>query len=409
MKRITDATLKAAKPRKRSYRINAGEKLFLEVRPTGKKYWRFRYRTNNGKDTFKSLGEYPYITLSEARKKAEELNEKLKKGLPIEEEKHTFEDLFNEWLELNKSKYNPSTLKTKLSIYERDIKPYIGNMDIKDITSVMIINCLKKIAARGALVTMEKAKTIIHYVYEIAISKNIVTSDPTTSINSALPKREEKNYPAIIAPKKLRKFLIDLDNYPGHYFTKLALKFLVTTFVRPGMVRSLEWCDIEIDKKLWFVPAEKMKNKREHIVPLSDQTIEILQEVYKITSDCNYVFPSPINFSKMMSENTLNQALRRMEYTNEEVVSHSFRQTASTLLNEMGWPPHVIEKQLAHEDKNKVRRAYNKAEYLEIRKEMMQFWADYLDELKSAEKPFLKRIKGSNSFILNIETEYVSA
>lgn len=222
MKKITDATLRAAKPAEKIYRFSAGEKLFFEVRPNGKKFWRFRYRNINGKDTFKSLGEYPYITLSEARKKAEKLNERLKKGLPIEEEKHTFEDLFNEWINLKKDRYAPSTMKTKLSIYERDIKPSLGGMDIKDITSIMIINCLKKIANRNTLVTMEKAKTIIHYVYEIAISKNIVNFDPTISINSAIPRYKEKNYPAITDPSKLKEFLTALDNYPGHYITKLA-------------------------------------------------------------------------------------------------------------------------------------------------------------------------------------------
>ncbi|MGA1863234.1 tyrosine-type recombinase/integrase [Deferribacter thermophilus] len=409
MKRITDATLRAAKPKKKIYRINVGEKLFLEVRPTGNKFWRFRYRDQNGKDTYKSLGEYPYVSLSKARQEAEKLNERLKRGLPLEEEKRTFDDLFNEWVELNRDSFVPSTLETKLSIYNRDIKPYLGNMDIKDITSKRIIDCLKKIAARDTLVTMKKAKTIIHYVYELAISKDIVTSDLTTTINSSLPKYKEKNYPAITEPAKLKKLIIDIDNYRGHYITKLALKFLMITFVRPGMVRSLEWCDIDFENKLWFVPADKMKIKRDHIVPLSDQAVSILKKAQKITGDSNYVFPSPIDFDKMLSNNTLNQSLRRMGYTKKEHVSHSFRQTASTLLNEMGWPPYVIEKQLAHEDKNKVRRAYNKAEYLEIRKEMMQFWADYLDELKKAEKPFLKRIINSDSFIENFKTEYVSA
>ncbi|BAI79785.1 phage integrase [Deferribacter desulfuricans SSM1] len=408
MKRITDATLRAAKPKKKIHRINVGEKLFLEVRPTGNKFWRFRYRDQNGKDTYKSLGEYPYVSLSKARQEAEKLNERLKRGLPLEEEKRTFDDLFNEWVELNRDSYDPSTLETKLSIYNRDIKPYLGNMDIKDITSKRIIDCLKKIADRDTLVTMKKAKTIIHYVYELAISEDIVTSDLTTTINSSLPKYKEKNYPAITEPAKLKKLIVDIDNYRGHYITKLALKFLMITFVRPGMVRSLEWCDIDFENKLWFVPADKMKIKRDHIVPLSDQAVSILKKAQKITGDSNYVFSSPIDFDKMLSNNTLNQALRRIGYTKKEHVSHSFRQTASTLLNEMGWPPYVIEKQLAHEDKNKVRRAYNKAEYLEIRKEMMQFWANYLDELKNAEKPFLKRIINSDSFIENFKTEYVS-
>ncbi|KAA0259078.1 DUF4102 domain-containing protein [Deferribacter autotrophicus] len=412
MKKITDAKIRSLKPKSKNYRINVAERLFLEVRKNGKKFWRYRYKKNNGKYTMKSLGEYPHILLADAKKKAGELTERLEKGLPIDGINSSFGNLFYEWLE--KQDYEETTKESKIRIFEKDIAPYLGKIDVNDITPQLLIACFKRIENRKAYEIIKKAKIICNKVFEYAIALGITDRNPVSLIGGALPSRAERNFPAITNPTDLKRLIELIDNYHGTYIVKLALKFLLYTFGRPGMVRFVEWDEIDFENKVWNVPAEKMKGrkgkKRPHIVPLSDQVVEILKKAHAISGHISkYVFPSPINMNKPLSENTLNTALRRMGISNKELVSHGFRHIASTFLHEMGFPSLVIEKQLAHTDKNKVRQVYNKAEYLSMRKELMQFWADYLDELKFSDRPFIKRIK--NSFILsnNIEKVYVSA
>ena len=371
--KITKKFLDSLKPKEKLYRKSVGEGLFIEVRPNGKKFWVFRYSINN-KPSSKKIGQYPYISYTEARDKVFELRNNLEKGLPINSNAK-FNELFNDWFKNNKKKWAEKTAERKIRIYEIYIKDHLGNININEINVETIVNCLKKIMKKNIPETLKKAKQIINGVFRYAIACGYISHNPTSSISEILGTTNPKNkhYRSIQDPGTLKKLLIAID----------------------GNIRTMQWDEIDFEKGLWNIPAEKMKMKRAHIVPLPRQAIEILNNIKPLTGDYKYVFAAIWEKgSKIMSDNTLNKVIKSIGF-GDVMVSHSTRHTASTLLHEMGWPSIVIERQLAHVDKNTVRDTYNRAEYLETRKKMLQFWADYLDELKESEKPFLKYLNFS--------------
>jgi len=407
-KKLTETKIKTLKPKKNSYRIADGEGLALEVRPNGCKYWRYRYRNNKNKGTMKTIGQYPYVSLKEAREKIRNIKESLEKDDIVDENELKLENIARDWFAKTKEIWSESTFGYKDSILNKDILPFIGKNNIRNITQKNLIECLRRIENRNALDTVKKARTILRDIFNYAIAMGFIENNIVYNITHALKKHKEKNYSTFTDPKDVRILLRAIDNYHGSFIVKCALKFFVLTFNRPGPTRMLEWSEISFNDKMWYCPASKMKMKREHLIPLSSQAIEILKEVQCLTVNGKYVFPSLTSKNRPLSDNTFTTALRRMGFDKKEIVAHGIRQTASTMLNEAGWPSLVIERQLAHIDKNKVRNAYNKAEYLEIRKVMMEWWADYLWELKESGEAFYKYIsknaleKTENDIVLGL-------
>ena len=269
------------------------------------------------------------------------------------------------------------TIKLRLKKY---ILPEFEKMPLNEITSGLILNLCRKIEDRGTIEMASWVKTLIGQIFRYAIATDRAENDPTSALKNALASRKHKHMAALTKPSEIAMLIKNINEYPRQ-IVQCALKFSALTFCRPGEIRQAEWSEIDFENKEWRIPAEKMKMKRVHIVPLSRQAVELLHFLQKFTGKNKWLFPSARNNGKPMSNNAVRVALRSMVYTNDDMTAHGFRAMASTRLNEMGWSADVIERQLAHSDNNAVRAAYNHAEYLDERKKMMQFWADYLDEL----------------------------
>lgn len=381
----------AAKSKKRIYRLSDGDGLYLEVPPQGTKRWRLRYRFG-GKEKMLSLGTYPEVSLKTARDKRNELRALIQEGtdpsLARQEEQAiaaghtTFEYIAREWHEQFKVNWTDGHATTNLSRLENNVFPWIGKKAITEITSPEILRLLRRIESRGAIETAHRVRGLMSRVFRFAIASGRADRDPAGDLQGALPPAKSKHFPTITKPQEIAALLRAIDGYTGNLITKCALKLAPLLFVRPGELRHACWSEIDLNIPEWRIPGEKMKMSREHIVPLSRQAREILEELYPMTGSGKYVFPSIRTTERPMSENTINAGLRRLGYGKEEMTGHGFRSMASTRLNEMGWNPDAIELQLAHVEGNEVRAAYNRAKYLDIRIKMMQAWADYLDSLK---------------------------
>jgi integrase len=368
--------------------------MFLQVMKNGSKYFKFQYYFA-GKQKQISLGVYPETSLKEAREKRDEARKMVSNGInPSEVRKlnkqnliddlaNNFQSVASEWYVKYKSKWTPKHAERKWRSLEKDVLPYIGKMPIRSITPQDILKVLNRIQDRGAIETAHRVKTICGEVFRYGVIINKCERDYTLDLKGALLSPKTKHMACIKDPKKLGDLLKAIDNYEGEFVTRCALKLTPVVFARPGELRQAEWSEIDFEKKHWRIPAYKMKMRREHIIPLSKQAIEILKDIEPVTGRWKYVFPSILSKDRPMSNNTINTALRRMGYTNDEVTAHGFRGTASTLLYENGFKEAHIETQLAHTEQNKVKAAYNHAKYIEERTRMMQWWADYLDELKN--------------------------
>ena len=269
------------------------------------------------------------------------------------------------------------TLKNRLEKY---ILPEFKNIPINQITSGTILKLCRKIEAKGIMETARRVKVIVGQIFRYAVATDRAETDPTVALAGALVSRNVKHMAALTKPSDIAMLMRNIDAYPRD-IVRCALKFSALVFCRPGEIRHAEWTEIDFENSEWRIPAEKMKMKRVHIVPLATQTIELLYSLQKLTGKNKWLFPSARMDGRPMSENTIRVALRSMGYTNEQMTAHGFRSMASTRLNEMGWSPDVIERQLAHSEGNSVRAAYNHAEYLDERRKMMQFWANYLYNL----------------------------
>lgn len=358
------------------------------------KYWRYNYRFA-GKHKTVALGVYPEVSLKDARKKhhvAREqlsnnidpaLQKKLNKLTKNQQAEDSFSAIANEWMLKQKGRWSPSHYESVSSRLENNIYPWLGDRPIAEITAPELLAVLRRMESRGVHHTALKVKQYCGQVFRYAIVTGRAERDPSADLKGALTPAVTKHYATITDPKQIRGLLNAIDNYSGDIVTQCALKLAPMVFVRPTELRHAEWNEINLESKEWRIPAEKMKMKDEHIIPLSSQVKALFKEIKPLTGKGKYVFPSIRTKSRPMSENTINAALRRMGYTKEEITAHGFRAMASTLLNEQGFKPDVIERQLAHAERNKVRAAYNRAEYLPERKNMMQQWADYLDALRN--------------------------
>lgn len=393
--RLTAVHLKNAKPRDKAYKLSDGKGLYLEVTPKGGRYWRMKYR-HDGKEKRLAIGVYPDVTLAKARKARDDARAMLTEGIDpsarkqaakaVSEAEGSFEAVAREWLALQKGRWSTSTHEKAEWMLETFLFPYLGSRPAADITAPELLAALRRVEARGIHETTHRVKQRAGQVFRYAVATGRAERDPSADLKGALAPVASRNHAALTRPDEIAELLRAIDGYQGHAVATAALKLAPLVFVRPGELRRMEWQELDLDAAEWRIPASKMKMREAHIVPLSRQAVAILRELEPLTGRGQYVFPSVRTASRPMSENTLNAALRRLGYTKEQMTAHGFRAMASTRLNEMGWDADVIERQLAHAERNKVRAAYNRAQYLTERRRMMQAWADYLDGLKCGAK-----------------------
>ena len=390
---LKEMTVRNAKPREKAYKLSDEKGLYLFIKPNGSKAWRLKYRIL-GKEKTLSIGLYPDVSLSDARNARDnarkQLADKIDPGLAKQVSKrsakeaaeNSFEMIAREWYTRFSTKWSPSHGERILRRLEKDIFPWLGKRPIAEITAPELLSVLRRMESRGAIETAHRASQNCGQVFRYAIATGRAERDPSNDLKGAIPPAKKKHHASIIKPSAIGELLRAIEGYQGHFVTKCALRLAPLVFVRPGELRHAEWNEFNLATGEWRIPAEKMKMRVMHIVPLSKQAIEILREIRALTGEGKYVFPSVRSSKRAMSENTVLAALRRLGYTSDEMTGHGFRSMASTLLNEQGWNPDAIERQLAHGERNTVRAAYNYAEYLPERKKMMQQWADYLDGLR---------------------------
>ncbi len=401
---LTDKAARGAKPSEKPYKIFDGEGMYLLVQPDGGKYWRLKYRFA-GKEKLLALGVYPAIPLAEARQRrskakaaladshdpsADRQSAKQRRKFGSE---NTFEVIAREWHGKNSTPvsdrpglWTPDHAAWVIRSFETDVFPWLGHRPILELDALALLQVLRRIESRGAIVTAHRVRSNCSQVFSYAIATGRAQRNPATDLRRALPPTKQKHHASIKDPKAVGELLRALDGYQGSFVTKCALRLAPLVFVRPGELRKSEWAEFDLDGAEWRIPPERMKMGKPHIVPLSVQAVGILRELHPLTGRGKHVFPSIRSPSQPMSENTVNAALRRLDYGSDEMTGHGFRSMASTLLNEAGWNRDAIERQLAHSERNKVRAAYHHSEYLEERRKMMQAWADYLDGLRAGSK-----------------------
>jgi integrase len=383
---LSDAKVRNAQPQAKPYKITDGEGMFLLVTPSGSKYWRLKYLFT-GREKLLALGVYPDVSLAVARERRLEARKILAAGNDPGEAKkdakrqavlkneNAFEPVAREWFEKRKHEWADTSAKTMLKRLERHIFPKLGARPVTDIAAPEILAMLRVVEGSGALDTAQRVMQICGQIFMYAIATGRAVRNPVPDLRGALKTPVTKHH-SYLKAADLPEFLQKLEAYDGGLQTKLALRFLLLTFVRTTELRAAEWPEIDFEKAEWRIPAERMKMKELHIVPLSRQAVALLRELQKHTGNRQYLFPNQHNLLTFMSENTMLYALYRMGY-HSRTTGHGFRSTASTILNENGFAPDVIERQLAHCERNKVRAAYNHAQYLTERRKMMQWWADY--------------------------------
>jgi integrase len=385
---LTDTAIRNAKPQLKPFKLFDGGGLFLLVNPNGSRWWRLKFRIG-GKEKLLSLGVYPDVSLKEARDKRDEARKLIAQGIdPCAQRKatraataETFEAIAREWF----AKFAPTWVESHsekiIRRLERDIFPWLGQRPIREILAPELLTVLRRIEERGAVETAHRAMQNCGQVFRFAIATGRADRNPAADLRGALPPVKQEHHASITDPKAIGALLRAIDVYVGSFVTQCALRLAPLVFVRPGELRNAEWSEFDLDGAEWRIPAERMKAREPHIVPLSGQAVAILRELHPLTGSGRFVFPGERTRNRPMSNNTVLGALRRMGYATDEMTGHGFRSMASTLLNEQGWHRDAIERQLAHQERNKVRAAYNYAEHLPERRRMMQAWADYLDGL----------------------------
>lgn len=384
---LTDLTIRQAKPQDKPYHMPDGDALYLEVTPAGGKRWLFRYRFN-GKPAKLALGKYPAVSLAEARDKASAARRLLAEGgnpgAAKKEAKlaaqtasaNAFELLTLEWYEKQLPRWTPDHARRVLESLQNDAFPDLGKLPVGDITAPLILATVRKVEARGAIETAGRVLQRISAVLRYAVQTGRLEHNPALALTGALTTVKVEHRPAL--PRaELPEFFRRLAAANLYQPTRIAMHLLVLTFVRPGELRAARWAEFDLERAEWRIPAERMKMRQPHIVPLSRQALAWLAALQPLTGHGELLFPAMTDHSKPMSENTLSYAMGRMGYQGT-ATPHGFRALASTTLNEEGFDPDVIERQLAHAERNKVRAAYHRAEYLDERRKMMQWWADFI-------------------------------
>ena len=390
MATLSETRIRAAKSKERPYKLFDARGLFMLVTPTGGRLWRLRYRIG-ALEKLISLGAYPDVTLKRAREKRDEARRLIADDIdPSAQRKaqraallDTFEGVAQEWLALHSKSLSPETLSILGARLNSALYPYLGSRPVAAITAQELLVVLRRIEARGRHETAHRIRALAGRVLRYAVATGRAQHDVAADLKDALAPVKSRNFASVTDPVRVGELMRAIDGYTGYPVTALALKLAPLVFVRPGELRAAEWSKFDLSNAEWRIPAARMKMKEPHLVPLARQAIAILRELEPLARGGRYLFPSLRTRDRPMSENTINAALRRLGYSGEEQTGHGFRSMASTLLNEQGFPPDVIELQLAHTERNKVRAAYNKAQRLPERRKMMQAWADYLDGLRA--------------------------
>ncbi len=390
---LTDTQIRNAKPADKPIRLFDGGGLYLEIASKGGKWWRLKYRYV-GKEKRISLGVYPDVSLKLARERRDDarkllasdidpsMHRKIHKVLKMEKAANTLEVVSDEWLTKQAAMWTPGHQKRIRERLEANVYPWLGSRPVAEITAPELLVALRRMEDRGAVDMAHRVRQICGSIFRYAIATGRADRDVAADLRGALRPTVKKHLPSITDPKLIGQLLRDIDAAEGYFVTRQALKLAPLVFVRPGELRHAEWSEIDFDVAEWRIPASKMKMKAPHIVPLSIQALSILSEIKPLTGNGKYVFPSVRTRKRPMSENTINVALRRIGYDKQTMTGHGFRSMASTLLNEQGFNRDWIERQLAHSERDESRAAYNYAEHVTERRNMMQSWADYLDGIK---------------------------
>ena len=388
-------------------RLSDGDGLFLQLFVNGGSHgWRLAY-SHQGRRNILSLGTYPDTGLALARRKADELRQQLAEGIDPSAQRRearavtandrsarqrasaglpplgSFEAVARDWYAKNSGAWAASHAEKILARLERDVFPWIGSRGISGIKPREVLALLRRIEARGAIETTHRVQQNCSQVFRFAVATGLAESDPSRDLRGALTPWKPQHYPTITESREVGVLLRAISGYQGSYPTRCALQLAPLLFVRPGELRQAEWLEINFAAAEWRIPASKMKGRTLHIVPLSRQAVAIVRDLHKVTGRDRWLFPSVRADGHSMSENTLNAALRGLGYERKRMTAHGFRGMASTILHELGWPSDVIERQLAHGERNEVKAAYNHAEHLPKRRKMMQAWADHLDKLRT--------------------------
>lgn len=386
--------IKRAKPKEKSYTLADGNGLSLLVETNGSKGWRYRYQFA-GKTKMISLGIYPVVTLNEARTKRDEARKQVANGInpsearksekaaTINQTENTFKNIALEWYEGRKERWSVGYRDDMMDAFEKDVFPYIGNRPIAEIKPMELLEVLSIMEKRGATEKLKKVRQRCGEVWKYAIITGRAEYNPAPDLASAFVPHKREHY-AHLSVSELPEFLSSIDKYMGSQIVRVALRVLILTGVRPGELRKAEWSEINFDTKVWEIPAEKMKMRRPHIVPLSEQVIDLLKQIHPISGSYQYIFPSRTDYRKHISDMALNTMIRRMGYSGR-ATGHGFRHTMSTILHEQGYNTAWIETQLAHVDKNSIRGTYNHAQYIDGRREMLQWYADYMGALENGD------------------------
>lgn len=400
---LTDARLKATKPRQKPYKLFDGRGLYIEVTPAGGRLWRLKYRFN-GKEKRLALGAWPEVSLREARDARDEARRGLRRGedpgaarrmaravkaAEAVAAEQTFEAVATDWLAKHAPRWSSGHAGTVADRLRVNVFPWLGHRPVAGIESPEIRACIVRIEERGAAEVARRVLQVVGQVFAYAILRGLATRNPAADLRGLVPPSPKRNFAALTDPRDVGALLRAIDGYQGAFVTRCALRLAPLVFVRPGELRHAEWAEftLEGDNPEWRIPAAKMKARDMHIVPLSRQAVAVLRELEPLTGRERYVFPGVRSTDRPMSENTVLAALRRLGYGKNEMTGHGFRSVASTLLHERGYPSHVIEAQLAHAERNAVKAAYNRAAYLSERRRLMQDWADYLDGLRTDSCP----------------------
>lgn len=408
--KLNATAVKQAKPREKQYKLSDGKGMYLLVTPNGAKYWRLKYRFADREKSL-ALGVYPDITLAEARSKRDaarkalandtdpaELKKCRKRSLR-EESDNCFKHIAIEWFNTRMRGRSKSHSDRTLRALHRDLFPLLGSRPISQITAPEVLSALRRIEARGAIETAHRVKQIAAQIFRYAVATGRSDRDPTVDLRGALMSPKKRHLASITDPEQVGQLLIAIEGYSGTPVVKAALLLSPLLFCRPGEIRHMEWLEVNWDEDRWEIPAEKMKMKLPHIVPLARQAKELLWELRPFTGGGRYVFPSARGPTRPLSENGVRTALRTLGYTNDTMTPHGFRAMARTLLDEaLGFRVDWIEHQLAHAVRDANGRAYNRTSHLAGRFKMMQVWADYLDELKDQQRTTTSNPKHPTSY-----------
>lgn len=395
---LTDTKLRTLKPRETAFRVADSNGLCIEVRPTGSKVWRYRYR-HAGKASITTLGEYPAMTLAEARAERDRARALVKKGTSpshaakaeraARQEKalNTFASVALEFIaKREKEGMGAGSVERSRRLIEKDLAG-ISQVPVDEVSAPTLLTALRKMEKRGIVESAHRARGLANQVFRYAIATGRAERNPAADLIGALERPQTNHFASIILPTKIGELLRAIYGYQGSIVTIAALKLAPMVFVRPGELRTADWSEIDLDKATWDIPAEKMKMKQAHVVPLSDQAVAVLRELHPITGQGQYVFPSVRSIRRPMSENTINAALRYMGFDSDTMTGHGFRAMARTVLDEeLHFPVDHIEHQLAHAVRDANGRAYNRTSHLPARRKMMQAWSDYLDALRIGAK-----------------------